>query len=483
MIIITICEKTEIGLEKAFRKAVNEADLVEVRCDFLKTALTGKVKKVLSHPKVLLTLRSNKEGGQCRRDRKSRHEYLKEIIGLKPAYLDLEYARDLKLLDELKKQSKKTKVILSYHSINRFPSQLEQKLFSMQKHSAWKYKIAVFAKSVTESLKMLCLVKEHKNFIGICMGEKGMITRVIGPLFHQPFTFCYLEGLPAAPGQISYQELTNLYHYRTLNPKTKLLGIIGNPLWQSPGYKTYNSLFKKENINAIYLNFEIKPRELGSFINYCKKLNVFGLSVTIPFKEKILAYVAQKNPIQKDIGSVNTLLFKKEGLYAMNTDGLGAVELLETSGDVKNKKVLIIGAGGTACGIGHALKSKKASVTIINRTDKKAKKLARSLKADFKPFNELSKLTEQDYDILIHTTPVGNNKPNDTLVPNQILFSKKRVLDVVFTDTKLLKNAQKKQAKVYNGKTFWVYQAAKQFELWFNSKDSNLKAKLKAHMP
>lgn len=483
MIIITLCEKTEESLEKAFNMAIKKADLIEIRCDHLKFSLTQKLKKMLAHPKTLVTLRSQKEGGECIRSNDKRHHYLKEIIDLQPSYLDLEYARDLKLLDLVRRQSKKTKVILSYHNLKGAPQSLDYKLLSMKKHPAWKYKIAVFSKSTTHALKMLSLVQDHKDLIGISMGEKGRITRILGPLFNQPITYSYLGDKPAALGQLSYDELENLYHYSSLNSKTKLLGIIGNPLWQSPGYKTYNPLFAKEKINAIYLNFELEPYELSSFLKYCKKLNVFGLSVTIPYKEKILKYVDYKHPEQKDIGSVNTLLFKKQGLYAMNTDGLGAVELLEQGGSIENKKAVIIGSGGTAYGIGHALKAKKAFVTITNRTDSKAKKLARKLKVDFMPFENLSKLSENDYDILIHTTPVGNVDPNDCLVPTKILFPQKRVLDVVFNESSLLKKAKAKDAIVYNGKTFWVYQAAKQFELWFKSKDPKLKKKLKAHMP
>ena len=138
-----------------------------------------------------------------------------------------------------------------------------------------------------------------------------------------------------------------------------------------------------------------------------------------------------------------------------------------------------MGAGGTAHGLGFVLNQAGAKVTFVNRTDVKAKNIANLFLAQWRSFSELKKIKKDDYDILIHTTSVGMKDKTVSLVPSNILYPGKIVLDVVFNDTKLIQSAKEKKCVAYNGIDFWVDQAALQFRLWHGLEASATKEKMK----
>ncbi len=146
---------------------------------------------------------------------------------------------------------------------------------------------------------------------------------------------------------------------------------------------------------------------------------------------------------------------------------MGAKKCLEAFGSLTQKKVLILGAGGTAAGIGYVLKKAKAKITFMNRTNHKAYELAEQLGCEFRPFEMLSFLKSEDYDILVQTTSVGSDDPEDCIVPKDVIFPNKIVLDVVFQNTRLLKWAREKRCHTINGYEFWIGQAQEQFVFWF----------------
>lgn len=482
MIIISIGETRFQTLLKKARLAKKKADLIEVRLDYLGSFSEKEIEQLQSEFSPLFTLRSVKEGGECPISSRERKKLLTLIIDQKPDYLDLEYKRDKALLPYLKKHSPKTKLILSYHDTRKMPLNLEKLISEMKAYKPWKVKCVGYANKTIDALEMLSYVKRYSNLIGIAMGEKGFLTRVLGPLYKQPITYCALEET-TAPGQFTYSEIEKTFNYSKLNEKTKLLGIIGNPLAQSPGYKVYNQIFAHQKINAVYVNVELEKDKLDDGIDFLKELKFFGCSVTIPFKEDVLAFVTSHEQKQKGILSVNSLMFKGSSIKAKNTDGIGALKLLENKGSIKGKKVLILGAGGTAHGIGFVLKQHGAQISIMNRTNSKAKALASHLKGEYRPFSRLSYIEKEDYDILVHTTSVGNKSKTDTLVPSKILYKGKIVLDVVFGETKLLENARKKGCLTCDGKTFWRAQGIVQLQFWFDKVSPSTPELMRRYMP
>ncbi len=483
MIIISIGENKFATLVKKANQAQKQAGLLEIRLDCLSSFTPTQIERLNKEFSPLFTLRSKKEGGVKDFSPSKRKELLKEVIELKPKYLDLEFKRDLSLISYLKKVSPKTKLILSFHDTQKMPAQIDKLILSMKKHRPWKVKIVATAKSTLDALKMLTYVKKHKGVIGIAMGDKGFLTRLLGPFCKEPITYAALSQKgQTAPGQFSARELEDLYNYSKLNSKTKLLAILGNPLSQSPGYRVYNQMFKKQKVNALYVNIELEKRELKKAISLMQELGFFGASVTIPFKEKVMPFIRSSPKKQKGIPSLNSLLFHKKEIVALNTDGIGALKLFKKRG-VRNKKVLILGAGGTAKGIGFVLKQAGAQITISNRTDSKAKALARSLKGTFRPFETLKGLKKEDYDILVQATSVGNKDPKACILDSKVIYPGKTVLDVVFTETKLARIARKKNCTVFTGKVFWVSQAEEQIRFWFKKVKPNTSKLMNHYMP
>jgi len=483
MIIVSIAENKFSDLVKRATQAQKQADLIEIRLEALSSFNSSQIEKLNVAFSPLFTLRSKKEGGAKAFSPSKRKALLKELIDLKPKYLDLEFKRDTSLIPYLKKVSPKTKLILSFHDTQKMPANIDALILKMKKYKPWKVKVVGTAKSTLDALKMLTHVKKHSNVIGIAMGEKGFLTRLLGPLYKEPITYATLtQKGQTAPGQFSANELEEVFNYSRLNSKTKLLAILGNPLSQSPGYKVYNQMFKKQKINALYVNIELEKGKIKTAIPLMQELGFFGASVTIPFKESVKPFVKSIAKKQKEIGSLNSLLFHKKGIKSLNTDGIGALKLFKSKG-IRNKKVLILGAGGTAKGIGFVLKQAGAEITIANRTDAKAKALAKSLEGRFRPFETLKCLKKEDYDILVQATSVGNDDPKACLLDSRVIYPGKQVLDVVFRETKLARIARKKNCTVFTGKTFWISQAEEQIRFWFKKVKPNTSKLMNHYMP
>jgi len=249
---------------------------------------------------------------------------------------------------------------------------------------------------------------------------------------------------------------------------THIYGIIGHPVRHSLSPVMHNSAFRLLGINAVYLAFDVTNLEAA--ITGVKALGIKGLSVTIPHKEKIMRYVDEIDDMSKRIGAINTVINRDGVLFGSNTDWLGAIRALEEITPLKNKKVIIIGAGGSARAICVGLKDRGASVHIANRTISKARELASLCEGSFSGLKEIDEIAK-DFDILINTTPVGMHPNEDKIVLEpEILPNFKVVMDIVYSpvETLLLKEAKKRGCKTISGLKMLLYQAIAQFELWTN---------------
>ncbi len=225
----------------------------------------------------------------------------------------------------------------------------------MQKTPAFFYKIAVTAKNCLDALRLVCWAKKSDGkLIAISMGSHGQVSRIFGPITGSPITYAALEeDQKSAPGQLSAKTLIERYHHRSLNLHTALYGLIGDPVDQSISDKTHNSLITACGLNAQYVKVQVCPAELSDFLQFAKKLPFQGLSVTMPLKEHILPFLDDIDPQAFDIGAVNTILFEKSKIFGFNTDGTGALNAIEKECQVKNKRIVIIGAGGAAKAIAY----------------------------------------------------------------------------------------------------------------------------------
>ena len=246
---------------------------------------------------------------------------------------------------------------------------------------------------------------------------------------------------------------------------TEIYGIIGNPIAHSLSPAMHNSAFEALGLNKVYVPF--LATDAGKAIDACRALNVHGLSVTIPHKESVMAQIDSIDPVAEKIGAVNTLVFDEEKkIHGLNTDWIGANRALTDKIDLRGKKILLLGAGGSAKAIGYGLLEAGAEVTLASRTESKVKTLAETLKCDWM---HLSKIEEVQADALVNATSVGMAPiENASLVPAAILANFSVVMDIVYAplETRLIKEAESAGCEVINGLSMLLYQGVAQFEAW-----------------
>lgn len=258
-----------------------------------------------------------------------------------------------------------------------------------------------------------------------------------------------------------------------IKAQAKLCLIIGDPVKHSLSPIMHNAAYKKLGIDDqfIFSAKLVKPAELKSAVKAIRLLNIKGLTCTVPHKTAIIPLLDQLDPLAQKIGAVNTIVNHQSKLVGYNTDCIGAITTLEKHTNLKNKKVAVLGAGGATRAVVFGLVSKKAKVTIFNRTQKKAQLLSKLSGCQSQSLKNLSII--KDMDIIINTTSVGMS-PNHhrSLVPTSLIQSHHLVFDIVYSphETKLLKDALSKGAKVIHGIEMLLYQGIAQFELYTHKK-------------
>ena len=241
--------------------------------------------------------------------------------------------------------------------------------------------------------------------------------------------------------------------------------VIGNPINHSLSPKLQNWWLKENNINATYDKIKLEVHEISNFIQEIKDQKIAGCNVTVPFKKTVIPFLDKLSPEADQTQSVNTITFDNGNLVGHNTDIAGfdtAIRKLNFS--LKNKRVLILGAGGVVSSIIYALKNMHVQEIIIsNRTKEKAEDL-RVLFKDLKIL-EWGNLT--DFHMVINATSLGLNNEKINLDFSR-LGHDKLFYDVIYNphETSFLKMGKQLGHKIENGKTMFVYQALEAFKLW-----------------
>lgn len=265
---------------------------------------------------------------------------------------------------------------------------------------------------------------------------------------------------------------------QTINGKTKVLGLIGNPVEHTLSPIIHNSLSKELGINCVYVPFHVPHGELDKAIAGGKSLNLQGLNVTVPYKVDVMDFLIEITPFAEQIGAVNTLKFTDNGYIGYNTDaeGLG-MSLKKNEIELRNSDVVIIGAGGAAKAVAVlCAKEKVSSITIINRTLSKAEQLSDNIKKFYDlPINvigydQVNQL--QEFDIAFQTTSIGMSPDIHKNPVEDEAFYKKfhSAVDLIYNPEKtlFLKKAETNGAKIVNGFEMLYYQGVRAFEIWNN---------------
>lgn len=265
----------------------------------------------------------------------------------------------------------------------------------------------------------------------------------------------------------------------SIDSSTTLYCLIGNPIDKSLSPLIHNEMFRIFGKNSIYLAFNIEENKLRDVIDGFKAINVKGFNVTIPFKKTIIRYLDGLSPEAEILGAVNTVKNQDGKLIGYNTDGEGLYKTLRNNNiDVKDKNILLLGAGGAAYGIGITLSTKGIkSIYIANRTREKAVNLEKEIKKINPNIStsigdlSLREINKKDIDIIINATSIGMY-PLENLSPIELNgFDKKTIVyDIVYKprETKLIKEANLRGFKAINGLSMLLEQAILSQKVWFN---------------
>jgi shikimate dehydrogenase len=264
-----------------------------------------------------------------------------------------------------------------------------------------------------------------------------------------------------------------------ISGKTKICGLIGDPVEHTMSPAMHNAAFKKLGLDYIYLPFRVRPEELTQAIAGLKALNIRGFNVTIPHKVSVIPLLDGLDPLAEKIGAVNTVVNGGGGLRGYNTDATGFLRALLGRGvKPEDKNVVIVGAGGAARAIAYILAEKGAHLTIINRKLELdwAEDIAQLILEDFGREVRVMELLPRKLavalpgaDILVNATSVGMSPAGGrSPVPARLLHRRTVVFDVVYNPmtTKLLREARAAGAKTIGGVDMLAWQGALAFEKW-----------------
>jgi 3-dehydroquinate dehydratase/shikimate dehydrogenase len=445
---ISLSNFTEVHIYEAEKKA----DLIELRIDTLDSIRFDWLAKIKCKKPLLFTLRSKEEGGNFTGSPQDYYNILIKLAMLKPDYLDIEARSPPELVHTL---SAFSKIILSKHNFIETPKDLVTPLNEMKKIPAHFYKYVTMAHNSIDALRLLNILKTEENLIAFTMGEKGRFSRILAPTFGSPISYTY-ETNAQDPGQIPIDELKT--YQRAI--KTPFLALIGTPLDKSPSQLSHNALLAHECLSGVYVKIPLNEKELPLAFQLLKKLEVAGLSITMPLKEEIQKLLPKNN-----LPSCNTLSLTN-GIEAINTDAPATIKLLKEKTALKHTKIVILGGGGLAKAIIASLQKEGARLYGINRTPSKIK----ALNIESIQENELKNL---EYSILINCTPLSMPIKEEYIHPKTIIME----TNIRPKFSKLLKVSQEKHCSLIFGYELFLYQALLQFKLWYKNHKFSTSAK------
>jgi 3-dehydroquinate dehydratase / shikimate dehydrogenase len=489
------------------------ADMVELRLDRQDSPEDVRLLVGEYDMRFILTCRPRREGGESELDNESRLRLLAEIAPTDDSVLvdvEGETARRVGTEGIL------NPIIISAHDFTGRPDRLHNLILDMSAMPARVNKIAWTARTIRDNLEAFELLQtRHKPTIALCMGEAGLISRILAKKFGAFLTFASLSSESAtAPGQVSIHDMKRLYRWDAINPRTKVYGVVARPVMHSMSPAIHNAGFDDVGHDGVYLpllvedSYESFKAFMESFLHF-PGIDLAGLSITIPHKENALRYLKEKGAQVEDladrIGAVNTIVIGPatpspgtpgEGggedppnlnpeprtlnpqLRGLNTDYAAILDSITTRlgitrDDLANYRVAVLGAGGTGRTAVAALAHYGATVVIYNRTKERSDALADEFngRSGKVVAARMDKLCDSCCHIYINTTSVGMHPnvdasplgdPPPKFTPETVVF------DTIYNPmkTKLLQQAEAAGAKTIGGVEMFIRQAAAQFEAW-----------------
>jgi 3-dehydroquinate dehydratase / shikimate dehydrogenase len=462
-------------LEKA-ETVLKETTFLEFRLDYLPkpAAALPRLKQFLADngaATAVATCRCEVNGGKFAGSNIEAIEILLKAAeaGFQLIDVELESVEKLPKATLEKLRATGAALIVSYHDFHG-TKDLDGILARITPFNPEFIKIVPTARSLADNITLMRFLERvedshNSSVVGICMGEAGVISRILGLRAGSAFTFAAATpGEETAPGQIAARTLLETYRVDQVDAATKVYGVAGNPIGSSLSPLMMNTAFRRETVNAVYL--ALQTSKVDDLFKLVREIPIQGVSITMPLKQDIIPLLERTDPLSTKIGAVNTIFRAQDGkFYGFNTDVAGIIAPLERRMALAGTKVLVLGAGGVGRAAVFGLRDKGADVWILNRTPETAQKLARQAGAKTIKRDAVAKA---GFDIIINATPVGmtGNKAAPLLGPEDL--NCRLVFDLVYNplETPLLRTARQKGIAVITGVEMFVQQGARQFEIW-----------------
>jgi 3-dehydroquinate dehydratase/shikimate dehydrogenase len=380
------------------------------------------------------------------------------------AWVDLEIETAGRLRQgALRRLFDQTRVLVSFHDFRRTPANLPVILRHLKRTGGDAFKVATQCCTIGDSLRVLSLARRARRVVAVPIGEVGVPARILALRAGSAIAYAALANA-TAPGQVSFTAMKQLYRADKLNRRTRVYGLIGDPVSHSLSPQMHNAGFHVRGINAVYLPFLVQ--DLRDFLQAIESLNIAGFSVTLPHKEAVLRVLDDCDPLAAAIGAVNTVVVRgSRKLYGYNTDYVGVLRALEQRISLAGSRVLIFGAGGAARAVAFALVQGGATVNICARRKQRAKSLARAAGGEA---IERRGLRREFFDAIVNATPVGMYPHEGRSPLTATELNCRLVFDLIYRPqkTKLLQLAERRGIETVSGLEMFLAQGTAQWEIW-----------------
>lgn len=505
-ICLTLTGKTLAENIETYRQYKSYVDMVELRADFLTEEEQLNLRKfpaMIGIP-CILTIRRKRDGGQYEGNEFSRTSLFSRSLAFADqnpahnfAFVDFEEDFNVASLNDIA-LAFSVRIIRSCHDFNNPITNLRDKFSKMQCTLNEIFKIAFMPKTLSDVTHVFYESRSVMDIEHIicAMGSIGTVSRILAAKLGNFLTYTSpgdMNDKMKEIGHIDPVTLSDMYHFHEINENTQIFAVTGWPLKVTSSPLLHNNLYKKYNINSVFV--PLPATSINEAIEFSNVVGLKGLAVTVPYKEKILPFLDEIDEMTAAIGSCNTAVRRggaNTGIYytdssqlphwmGHNTDAQGfARALLEFIGmeKITRYRVAIIGAGGAARAVAYAIKSLGCKACIFNRTVEKAKDLAAIYGFEYAPLIEKSVLTLEKYsDIIVQTTNVGMNSTDESNKQNDPIWfydfnGHEKLFDIVYTPevTPVMKRAKDAGCKICNGLLMLRYQGYAQFEYFTGKK-------------
>jgi 3-dehydroquinate dehydratase / shikimate dehydrogenase len=458
------------------REHGGSVDLLELRADCLDDGELSSAARLpgLAGLPVILTLRRERDGGRFSRPEGERSALLQRLLPAGFAYVDLEEDFHGAAVEQAAAAAG-CGVIRSLHDFSGVPAGLARRLAGMPRSPRELPKAAVMPRDSAGLIRLLEAFEETRGRpkILIGMGEHGLCTRVLAGPLGSRLCYCSPRGAAAAPGHLDPLTLTSLYRFRSLTSRTEILGVAGRPISHSLSPLIHNRGLQAVGRDAVYIPF--LAEELDSFLPAAERLGVRGLSVTVPHKEAAARLAARPDEAVTATGACNTLFRQpdRDGWAGANTDCEGFMApLREALGGAvpAGLRATVIGAGGAARAVVHALSRAGAHVLVLGRSPHRAARLAGAYSAQWGVLDAEGAALMVSYgELVVQATSAGmQGAPEPDPFPECRFTGGEIVYEIVYNPavTPFLDRARAAGCRTIKGSRMLLAQAREQFRLF-----------------